>query len=125
MPTLNPFVIGVRVARPELHERIRARLDQRLESGMVEEVRRLMESGVSAARLEQIGLEYRHVGRFVRGEVGYEPMREELFRAICRFAKRQDTWFRGMERRGTPICWIDGCDIAGALAAVDSAIPPG
>ncbi len=122
MPDIRPFVVGVRWERLVLHERIRTRLEQRLAGGMLEEVRGLLSRGVPAARLEQIGLEYRWLGRHIRGELGFHEMREELFRAICRFAKRQDTWFRGMERRGTPIHWIAGDDVSAALAAVDAAL---
>jgi len=121
IPSLHPYVIGVRWPRPVLHERIRLRLDSRL-AGLVDEVRVLMANGVSAQRLEQIGLEYRYAGRLLRGETTETTMRDELYHAICRFAKRQETWFRGMERRGTAIRWIDGCDVSAAIAAVDAAL---
>lgn len=114
-PDLEPLVLAVRLPRPVLHERIHRRLASRFEAGMIDEVRELMQSGLSTRRIEMLGLEYRYLARFLRGEMPYDEMVEVLEREIRRFAKRQMTWFRGMERRGTPIHWIDGADAEQAL----------
>jgi tRNA dimethylallyltransferase len=110
-------VFGVGVDRKELRMRIRRRLHGRLEEGMVEEVRDLLDRGLSPARLEQLGLEYREITAFLQGEKTREQMVSDLEHAIGRFAKRQETWFRGMERRGTPIRWIAPDDSASVLAS--------
>lgn len=101
----NCFYIGTLVSREERNARIDARLDARLEEGMVEEVRGLLES-LSPEDLIYYGLEYKFVTRYLTGEFSYERMREELAVAIHQFAKRQMTWFRGMERRGVRIHWV-------------------
>lgn len=118
-PRIVPFVIGVRWERDQLRERIRDRLQQRLEAGLVGEVRRLREQGISWERLDLMGLEYRYVGAHLQGETDRADMREALYHAICRFAKRQLTYFRGMERRGTPIHWVDNADEDGARELID------
>ena len=110
----NPLVVGVRWERSVLRERIAVRLDQRLSAGLVQEVERLIADGIGQDRLNQLGMEYRHVGQYLAGEVTLEQMREELLRSIGRLAKRQDTWFRGMERRGFAIHWVEGPALAGA-----------
>jgi tRNA dimethylallyltransferase len=119
-PEIRPLVIGVRWERAELRRRIEVRLDQRLKRGMVEEVRALMDRGIGRERLGQLGMEYRHLSRFLSGEMTYGLMREELLRDIGRLAKRQETYFRGMERRGTRIHWVEGGDVKKAVAIVDS-----
>ena len=104
---LRPFVIGTRVSREERNARIDRRLDERLQEGMVEEIRGLLASGVSAEVLISYGLEYKFVTRYVLGELDYGQMREQLATAIHQFAKRQMTWFRGMERAGIVIHWVE------------------
>ena len=108
MPDMEHLIIGVSYPREKVVERIGIRLRQRLEEGMVEEVQRLLDSGVPAERLLRYGLEYKHVTRYLRGECSYEAMYENLYTDIRRFSKRQMTWFRRMERQGIPIHWIDG-----------------
>ncbi|MBF0107826.1 MAG: tRNA (adenosine(37)-N6)-dimethylallyltransferase MiaA [Magnetococcales bacterium] len=103
-------VLGIHWPRPVLRERIRRRLDQRLEAGLIDEVRHLLDRGVHHERLESLGLEYRWVSRHLRGEMDDPALREGLARAIGQFAKRQETWFRRMERRGVAISWIEGGD---------------
>jgi tRNA dimethylallyltransferase len=88
------FTLGITMPREALHDRIKQRLARRLEKGMVDEVRQLMREGVSGDRLVSFGLEYRYIYYHLAGELTREAMEEELFRAICRFAKRQFTWFR-------------------------------
>lgn len=109
-------VFGVRVDRKELRRRIRLRLHGRLEDGMVEEVQGLLDRGLSPTRLGELGLEYREITAFLLGKKTQEEMVSDLEHAIGRFAKRQETWFRGMERRGTPIRWIAPDDSAAILA---------
>ena len=99
--------IGIRVSRDERNARIDARLEARLREGMVEEVRSLLESGIPAEDLIYYGLEYKFVTLYLTGQMPYDEMVEKLRIAIHQFAKRQMTWFRGMERRGIAIEWID------------------
>ena len=80
--------------------------------GMIDEVRRLRDAGVPWERLDEMGLEYRYVSLYLRGELSFEEMVRTLNTRIHQFAKRQDTWFRGMERRGITIHWIEGADEA-------------
>jgi tRNA dimethylallyltransferase len=105
-PVIDPLVMGVEWERSVLRQRIQARLDERFKQGMVDEILRLLDSGIPQARFDMFGLEYKHVARYIRGEIEFDAMKQELFRAICRFAKRQETWFRGMERRGVAIHWV-------------------
>ncbi|HSD94048.1 MAG TPA: tRNA (adenosine(37)-N6)-dimethylallyltransferase MiaA, partial [Syntrophales bacterium] len=121
-PDIVPLVIGVRWDRPVIRERITKRLKERLDQGMIEEVQRLRDAGVSWERLDEMGLEYRYVSRYLRGEMTREEMFKTLNIRIHQFAKRQDTWFRGMERRGISIRWIEGADEA-ALRDLVKKIP--
>lgn len=100
-------VFGVNYPRETVMQRIRTRLAERLETGMVEEIQRLLDSGVSAERLKRYGLEYRYVTMFLGKEISYGELVEQLNVAIRQFAKRQMTWFRRMERKGVPIIWIE------------------
>ena len=111
---INPLVIGVGLPREEVRKRITVRLKHRLENGMVEEVKRLMEEGISLARMEQLGLEYKFVAKYLHGELSYNEMFEKLNIAIHQFSKRQMTWFRKMEKEGIKINWIDGADFNAA-----------
>ena len=90
-------------------KRILLRLDQRFEAGLIDEVKNLNLQGVSWQRLERFGLEYRFVAEYLQGKIpSFDELRNRLFIAIRQFAKRQDTWFRGMERKGVKINWITG-----------------
>jgi tRNA dimethylallyltransferase len=115
--SLSFTVFGVEVTREELRRRIGLRLRERLEEGMVEEVQGLLDLGLGPARLEDLGLEYREVAAYLQGNKSREEMTSDLELAICRFAKRQQTWFRGMERRGTPIQWIEADDADSVISA--------
>lgn len=106
-PKIDSIIIGVDISREERRKRITTRLRQRLEEGMVEEVRALLDSGIPAEDLIYYGLEYKYVTEYVIGKLSFEEMFRQLEIAIHQFAKRQMTWFRGMERRGTHIHWID------------------
>ncbi len=117
-PDIVPLVVGIRWERAVLRERITKRLKERLGQGMIEEVQRLRDAGVSWERLDEMGLEYRYVSLYLRGELAFEEMVRTLNIRIHQFAKRQDTWFRGMERRGIAIYWIEGADVEALRALV-------
>jgi len=107
MPAINSLIIGVNIEREERRRKITARLKQRLDEGMVEEVQALLDSGIAADDLIYYGLEYKFITEYIIGKLTYEEMLRQLEIAIHQFAKRQMTWFRGMERRGTAIHWVD------------------
>lgn len=107
-PPLNSFTIGVSVDREVRRNRISQRLKARLDEGMIDEVEKILNAGVSPEDLIYYGLEYKFVTQFVIGEISREEMEEKLEIAIHQFSKRQMTWFRGMEKRGIKIHWIDG-----------------
>jgi tRNA dimethylallyltransferase len=113
-------VLGIEIERDELRRRIGRRLRARLEEGMVEEVQGLLDRGLSPDRFDELGLEYREVTAFLSGIKSREQMASDLEIAIGRFAKRQQTWFRGMERRGTVIRWIGADDIDPVIRAWES-----
>jgi tRNA dimethylallyltransferase len=104
----EPVVIGVDISRDVRRNRIETRLKNRITSGMIEEVEKLISQGVSPEVLIYYGLEYKFLTQFVTGIISRKQMEEELCIAIFQFAKRQMTWFRGMERRGIQIHWING-----------------
>lgn len=106
-PQLNSLIIGVDIDRESRREKITRRLKQRLEEGMVDEVRQLLAQGIPAEDLIYYGLEYKYLTLYAIGELNYEEMFSQLEIAIHQFAKRQMTWFRGMERRGFTIHWMD------------------
>lgn len=112
---LDPIVIGVRWERSELRARIDQRLKDRLQAGMIDEVRNLMVSGIAPERFDLFGMEYKHIARHLRGEVAYDQMVAALRNDIHHLAKRQETWFRGMERRGIKVHWVDKGDIEQAV----------
>lgn len=106
-PEIPYILIGVDISRELRRENITKRLRQRLDNGMVEEIRGLLNRGIPAEDLIYYGLEYKYVTEYVIGKSSYEDMFRKLEIAIHQFAKRQMTWFRGMERRGFTIHWID------------------
>ena len=106
-PSLNSLIVGVDIDRELRREKITRRLKQRLEEGMVEEVRGLLAEGIDPESLIYYGLEYKFLTQYAIGELSYEEMFRQLETAIHQFAKRQMTWFRGMERRGFTIHWLD------------------
>ena len=107
LPPVDSLIIGVYIDREQRREKITRRLKVRLENGMVEEVKALLDSGIPAEDLIYYGLEYKFVTEYLIGKITYEEMFQRLEIAIHQFAKRQMTWFRGMERRGFTIHWID------------------
>lgn len=104
---IDSLIIGVGIDREARRQKISARLRQRLDEGMVEEIRGIIDSGVPAEDLIYYGLEYKFVTEYVIGKLSYDEMFRRLEIAIHQFAKRQMTWFRGMERRGFTIHWVD------------------
>ena len=108
MPELQSLVVGVKYERNDRRKMITSRLHQRLEEGMVDEVRLLLENGLKPDDLMYYGLEYKYITRYVIGDISYLEMVHQLNIAIHQFAKRQMTWFRRMERQGTEIHWLDG-----------------
>jgi len=107
LPPVSSLVVGVQIDRDERRRKITDRLRKRLEHGLIEEVRGLLESGIPADDLIYYGLEYKYVTEYVIGRRSYDDMFKNLEIAIHQFAKRQMTWFRGMERRGVRIHWLD------------------
>lgn len=107
-PEINSLVAGIKFDRNSRRKRITERLKDRLKSGMIEEVKSLLESGVSAETLIYYGLEYKFITRHIQGELSYDEMFSQLETSIHRFAKRQMTWFRRMEKNGIEIKWLDG-----------------
>lgn len=106
-PDIRSLIIGVDIDRDLRREKISRRLKQRLDEGMVDEVRALIDGGIHPDDLIYYGLEYKYLTLYVTGQMTYDEMYHQLEIAIHQFAKRQMTWFRGMERRGFTIHWID------------------
>lgn len=107
LPAIQSLIIGVNIDRELRREKITRRLKARLDEGMVDEIRSLLDSGIPAEDLIYYGLEYKYLTEYVIGHLTYDEMFRQLEIAIHQFAKRQMTWFRGMERRGFTIHWID------------------
>jgi len=101
-------IFGMHFPREIIRNRIEQRLKNRIDSGMIEEIKKLMADGVSAERLKSFGLEYKFVTLYVEGHLSKEEMQQKLTTAIQRFSKRQMTWFRRMEKQGIKINWING-----------------
>ena len=109
VPPIKPKIYGISFERSILRERIRRRLIARIDAGMIEETEQIHAQGYSWERLESLGLEYRFTAQYLQGKIeSKEAYIEQLYRAIGQFAKRQETWFRRMERNGIEIEWIDG-----------------
>jgi tRNA dimethylallyltransferase len=122
LPPVHPLILGTRWARETLRIRIRARLVERLDAGLIEEVAELLAQGVPEEKLRFLGLEYRYVAEFLAGTIKCRnDLTQKLASAISQFAKRQETWFRRMERNGARIHWIDEGDAETALTVVREA----
>lgn len=109
-PFIHAGIFGIHWGMAELRQRIAARLQERMENGMIEEVSRLQSLGLSWKRLDSFGLEYRYIARYLQNLITKDEMTAKLQIAIGQFAKRQMTWFRRMEKKGVPIEWISGKD---------------
>lgn len=110
LPALEPLVIGIQWDRSVLKRRITERLEKRFREGLIEEVEKLHRHGISWNKLYHFGLEYRYVSLYIQRQLHYEEMFNILNSKIHQFAKRQETWFRRMEKQGTLIHWIEGDD---------------
>ena len=108
MPDINSLVVGVQFERTARRKRITSRLKQRLREGMLDEVQRLLDSGLTPEQLTYYGLEYKYMTLHLTGKITYQEMFDGLNVAIHQFAKRQMTWYRRMEKQGTQIHWLDG-----------------
>jgi tRNA dimethylallyltransferase len=109
-PDIDAVVIGIRWERSALRQRITARLKERLEQGMIEEVMNLHDSGLTWKKLESFGLEYRFISQYLQKIITFDEMKNKLNTAIHQFAKRQETWFRRMEKKGIVINWLQSND---------------
>ncbi len=122
--TLNPLVIGINSPREILLKKIKKRLNDRFDEGMIQEVEELINSGITYERLIKLGLEYRYCALYIRGDITREEMKEKLNIAINRFSKRQMTWFRGMERRGLKIHWLNQASLEEAREIITKEYNP-
>ena len=119
LPEISPLIFGIKWPREVLRKRIALRLQQRFEVGMIDEVQQLYDAGVAWEKLEFYGLEYRLIAQYLQGQLNRNDMEQKLRSAIGQFAKRQETFFRRMEKRGVEICWLDGeGDVFGELCEV-------
>lgn len=105
-PEIDAAIFGISWERSVLRQRITSRLEERLKHGMIEEVKRLHAAGLSWRRLDSFGLEYRYISQYLQNLISFDEMKNKLNTAIHQFAKRQETWFRRMERKGIGIKWI-------------------
>ncbi len=109
-PELKPLIFGIKFSRQELHSRITKRLKSRISTGMVEEAKNLLSSGVSFDELDYYGLEYRFLSQLLQKNISRNDMFQKLNSEIKRFAKKQENYFNRMERQGHKIYWLNGCD---------------
>jgi tRNA dimethylallyltransferase len=109
-PDIDAVVFGIRWERSKLRQRITVRLKERLEQGMIEEVMKLHTAGLTWTKLESFGLEYRFISQYLQRKITFDEMKNKLNTAIHQFAKRQETWFRRMEKKGIVINWLQSND---------------
>ena len=112
---ISSLNIGIKLERNEIKKQITDRLKKRLDQGMIDEVKNLLDMGISHKKLSFFGLEYKFISQYLLGELNYNDMYQKLNSAIHSFAKRQMTWFRKMEREGVKINWFDGKDYDAVL----------
>lgn len=117
-PDINPLIIGVRLPMEIIKQKINIRLKKRLECGMIEEVKSLLDKGITLEKLLFFGLEYKYIGLYLSGKLSYNDMFQKLNAAICDFAYKQIKWFRRMERNGVNINKIDGDNYEQALEII-------
>jgi len=103
----KPIYIGIKTDTTLMRKKIRERLEQRLEDGLVQEGEELLKKGLSHERMQELGLEYKYLSFYLQNTITKAELMEQLYTAICQFAKRQMTWFRKMEREGVIIHWVD------------------
>ncbi len=117
---VSSLVIGIKVENKILRKRIEERLERRLKGGMIEEVENLLAEGITHEKLRAFGLEYKYVSMYLQKEINYNDLFQKLSTAIYKFAKRQMTWFRKMEREGVKINWIEGADYETAKQLIET-----
>jgi tRNA dimethylallyltransferase len=118
---VSSFNIGIDPSRDEIKRKITTRLEKRLKSGMIDEVKSLMNQGISYEKMIFFGLEYKYIAQYLNGELNYNDMFQKLNSAIHHFAKRQMTWFRKMEKEGIIIHWLDSSDIKRTKLLIENA----
>lgn len=106
-PSFRPLTLGIRIERDQLKERIKRRLKNRFEQGMIDEVEMLVRKGISFERLNNFGLEYRYIARYLNGQLTFNDMFQKLNSEIVRFSKQQEKWFRNLEKKQHRIIWLD------------------
>ncbi len=116
---VDSLVIGIKEENKTIREKIKERLEKRLQEGMIDEVVNLIEKGVTYEKLRSFGLEYKYISMYLQNEINYNDMFQKLNAAIYKFAKRQMTWFRKMEREGVKINWIEGADYEKAKLIIE------
>ncbi|MGB5849924.1 MAG: tRNA (adenosine(37)-N6)-dimethylallyltransferase MiaA [Ignavibacteriaceae bacterium] len=116
--SISSLNIGIKLERNEIKRRITDRLKKRLDEGMIDEVKNLLDVGITHKKLSFFGLEYKFISQHLQGELNYNDMYQKLNIAIHSFAKRQMTWFRKMEREGVNINWFDGSDYNAVLSFI-------
>jgi len=121
-PQIYSLVLGVKKDRDEIKRRITARLKKRLDEGMIDEVKHLLEAGITFERLASFGLEYKFIALHLKGELSFDEMFQKLNTSIHQFAKRQMTWFRKMEREGVKVEWLNGADFETACKLIDRSL---
>jgi len=120
---ISSFTIGIQPERKTVKEKIADRLTFRLKNGMIEEVERLVASGITFEKLHFFGLEYRYIGMYLQRQLSYNDMVQKLRSAINQFSKRQMTWFRKMEKEGVIIHWLPDADLTAAVQLIEQACP--
>lgn len=106
-PTVRPLILGIKIERHQLKERIKLRLKNRFEQNMIDEVEMLIRKGISFDRLDKFGLEYRYIARYLNGQLKFNDMFQKLNSEIDRFSKQQEKWFRNLEKKQHKIIWLD------------------
>lgn len=116
---INSLNIGINPGREIVKKRIKERLEKRLNEGMIQEVESLLNKNISPERLIRLGLEYKFITEYLTGKIPFDKMKDDLYKAICAFAKRQMTWFRKMEREGVKIFWLTEPDYESAKKIIE------
>lgn len=124
-PKIDSLVLGISENREQIKKNITTRLKDRLDNGMIEEVQSLVNNGISFEKLNYFGLEYKYVGRYLKGELNYNDTFQKLNSSIHKFAKRQMTWFRKMEREGIKINWIDKTSLTESRSLIQTFLEAG
>lgn len=124
-PDIRPLILGIRMGKDALRRRIRERLEQRIDEGLIDEVQQLLQRGVPPEKLDFLGLEFRYALQYLEGDIkNKNDLIQKLSAAIVQFSRKQTKWFRRMERRGHTIHWIDRADVDAAHEIISAAFPP-